>query len=259
MVAAATLTVHSAGTMADHRFRVDRHGCSGSPRGPLGERRPAVIDRVRELAEGPDRRVLGIVGGPGAGKSTLADALGERLDPRRVAVVGMDGWHLANSTLERLGRLERKGAPDTFDAAGYVAFLERFRADRASTIWAPEYRRSVDGASGATGIVEESIGGALEIGPDVTLLVTEGNYLLLDEPPWDRIRTLLDEAWFLEPDESTRRERLVARHERVGRTREEAVARADGSDAANAVVIARTAPRADRRFTDDSVEGILDR
>jgi pantothenate kinase len=204
-----------------------------------------VLDRVHALAAGPQRRVLGIVGGPGAGKSTLADAIGERTDPARVAVVGMDGWHLANSTLERLGRLDRKGAPDTFDAAGYVAFLERFRSGAGTTIWAPEYRRSV----------EESIGGAVEIGPGVTLLVTEGNYLLCEDPPWDRVRALLDEAWFLQPPEDVRRARLIARHEQVGRTPEEAVARADGSDAANAAVIARTAPRADVVLTDD---GTLD-
>lgn len=206
-----------------------------------------MLDRIHRLAAGPDRCVLGIVGGPGAGKSTLADAIAARTDPHRVAVVGMDGWHLANSTLERLGRLERKGAPDTFDAAGYVAFLERFRADTSTTIWAPEYRRSV----------EESIGGALAIDPEVTLLVTEGNYLLLDEPPWHRVRPLLDEAWFLVPEEATRRARLIARHEQVGRTHEEALARADGSDAANAAVIARTASRADATFTDDSVADIL--
>jgi pantothenate kinase len=221
-----------------------------------------MIDRIRRLAAGPERRILGIVGGPGAGKSTLAAAIGERTErshPGRVAVVGMDGWHLANSTLDRLGRLERKGAPDTFDAAGYVAFLARFRTDTDTTIWAPEYRRAVEGASGATGIVEESIGGALEIAPEVTLLVTEGNYLLLDDAPWDRIRGLLDEAWFLGPAEDVRRSRLIARHEQVGRTPEEAVARADGPDAANAAVIARTAHRADVGFTDDSVAGILGR
>lgn len=176
------------------------------------------------------RRLLGIAGGPGAGKSTLAASLaGER-----VAVVGMDGWHLANSTLDRLGRRERKGAPDTFDAAGYVAFLERVRSSR-ETVWAPEFRREV----------EEPVAGALAVGPDVDLLVTEGNYLLLDDPPWDRVRPLLDACWFVEPGDDVRRDRLIARHERHGRTHAEAVARADGSDAANARLIAATAARAD--------------
>ncbi|MDD7963751.1 nucleoside/nucleotide kinase family protein [Actinomycetospora lemnae] len=177
------------------------------------------------------RRVLGIVGGPGAGKSTLAASLAGP----GVAVVGMDGWHLANSVLDRLGRRERKGAPDTFDAPGYLAFLERVRS-RAATVWAPEFRREI----------EEPIAGALEVPPDALVVVTEGNYLLLEEPPWDGVRALLDEVWFLEPDEEVRRARLVARHERHGRSHAEAVARADGSDAANARMIAATAQRADR-------------
>jgi pantothenate kinase len=163
------------------------------------------------------RRVLGIAGGPGAGKSSLAASLAGP----EVAVVGMDGWHLANSVLDRLDRRDRKGAPDTFDAPGYVAFLERVRS-RATTVWAPEFRREI----------EEPIAGALEVPPAALVVVTEGNYLL-------------DEAWFLEPDEDVRRARLVARHERHGRSHAEAVARADGSDAANARVIAGTAHRAD--------------
>jgi pantothenate kinase len=176
------------------------------------------------------RRVLGIVGGPGAGKSTLAASLAGP----DVAVVSMDGWHLANTVLDRLGRRDRKGAPDTFDAAGYVAFLERVR-DRATTVWAPEFRREI----------EEPIAGALEVPPGALVVVTEGNYLLLDEPPWDGVRALLDEAWFLAPDEDVRRDRLVARHEHHGRSHAEALARADGSDAANARMIAATAYRAD--------------
>ncbi|WP_433036015.1 nucleoside/nucleotide kinase family protein [Actinomycetospora sp. CA-053990] len=176
------------------------------------------------------RRVLGIVGGPGAGKSTLAASLAGP----EVAVVGMDGWHLANSVLDRLGRRDRKGAPDTFDAAGYVAFLDRLRS-RAATVWAPEFRREI----------EEPIAGALEVPPGALVVVTEGNYLLVDEPPWDGVRPLLDEAWFLAPDEDVRRARLIARHERHGRSHAEAVARADGSDGANARVIAATAHRAD--------------
>ena len=198
---------------------------------------PTPDDRLAALLEAARadgrRRVLGIAGAPGAGKSTLAEAVARSRS--EVAVVGMDGWHLANSTLDRLGRRDRKGAPDTFDAAGYVAFLRRL-PDRADTVWAPEYRR---------GDLEEAVGGALAIGPEVLVVVTEGNYLLLDEPPWDRVRPLLDEAWFVAPDEPRRREWLIARHERHGRGREEAVARADGSDAANARLVAATRHRAD--------------
>lgn len=192
---------------------------------------PARAARLLDAARADGRcRVLGIAGGPGAGKSTLAASLAGP----GVAVVGMDGWHLANAVLDRLGRRERKGAPDTFDADGYVAFLDRVRAG-AGTVWAPEFRRDL----------EEPIAGALEVGSDTALLVTEGNYLLVDAAPWDAVRARLDEVWFVAPDEDERRARLIARHERHGRTHDEAVARADGSDAANARVIAATAPRAD--------------
>ncbi|GAA4930405.1 nucleoside/nucleotide kinase family protein [Actinomycetospora succinea] len=198
----------------------------------MGNHARVTIDHLLDAARADGRRrLLGIVGGPGAGKSTLAASLAGP----GVAVVGMDGWHLANSVLDRLGRRDRKGAPDTFDAAGYVAFLDRVRS-RETTVWAPEFRREV----------EEPIAGALEVPPDALVVVTEGNYLLLDDPPWDGIRALLDEAWFVAPDEDVRRARLVARHEHHGRSHAEAVARADGSDAANARVIAATAHRADR-------------
>lgn len=191
----------------------------------------ATVDHLLAAARTDGRRrLLGIVGGPGAGKSTLAASLAGP----EVAVVGMDGWHLANSVLDRLGRRERKGAPDTFDAAGYVAFLDRVRS-REATVWAPEFRREI----------EEPIAGALEVPPDALVVVTEGNYLLIDEPPWDGIRALLDEVWFVAPEEDVRRARLIARHERHGRSHAEAVARADGSDAANARAVAATAHRAD--------------
>ena len=198
---------------------------------------PTPTDRLEALLESARadgrRRVLGIAGAPGAGKSTLA--AGVASGRAEVAVVGMDGWHLANSTLERLGRRARKGAPDTFDAAGYVAFLRRL-TDRSTTIWAPEYRR---------GGLEEAVGGAVEVPPEVLVVVTEGNYLLLDDPPWDGVRPLLDEAWFVAPDEVSRREWLIARHVRHGRDHDDAVARADGSDAVNARLVAATRTRAD--------------
>lgn len=193
-----------------------------------------LVGRARALSDGGGRRILGITGAPGAGKSTVArrlvDAVGE------VAVlVGMDGYHLAQAELMRLGRAERKGAPDTFDAAGYVALLHRLRAPNIDVVYAPEFRRAI----------EEPIAGAVPVVPEVSLVVTEGNYLLLDTAPWSAIRAVLDEVWFLAPDEQTRRRWLADRHRRYGRTPAQAAERTAGSDEQNARLIAPTADRAD--------------
>ena len=194
-----------------------------------------LVAAARQLAAGPERRILGITGAPGAGKSTLAANLVDALDGRAI-VVGMDGFHLAGTELERLGRAERKGAPDTFDAAGYVALLRRLRAAGPDTVYAPEFRREI----------EEPIGSAVPVPAEVPLVVTEGNYLLLDTPPWDQVRPLLDEVWFLRPDEDDRVRRLLARHRAYGRGVAEANERAFGSDQRNAELVAATEGRADR-------------
>lgn len=151
------------------------------------------------------------------------------------ALVGMDGYHLAQAELERLGRAERKGAPDTFDGAGFVALLRRLRTPGTGTVYAPKFRRAI----------EEPIGGAVPVPPGVRLVITEGNYLLLQAAPWSAIRGLLDEVWFLAPDEATRHRWLTARHRRFGRTAEQAAERATGSDEHNARLIAPTADLAD--------------
>ena len=195
---------------------------------------PDVLVRAQALAGGASRRILGIAGAPGAGKSTLARRLVDAVGATAV-LIGMDGYHLAQAELERLGRAERKGAPDTFDAAGYVALLRRLRTSGAGTIYAPEFRRAI----------EEPIAGAVAVPPGVSLVVTDGNYLLLDSEPWSAIRALLDEVWFLAPDEDTRRAWLTSRHCRYGRTPAQAAERTTGSDERNARLVAPTARRAD--------------
>lgn len=195
---------------------------------------PDLLTRARTLAGSDGRRILGITGSPGAGKSTLARRLVDELGAAAV-LVGMDGYHLAQAELVRLDRAERKGAPDTFDAAGYVALLRRLREPGDDTVYAPEFRRAI----------EEPIAGAVPVPPEVVLVITEGNYLLLDTEPWSALRTLLDEAWFLAPDEPTRRRWLTARHRRYGRTAEQAAERTAGSDECNARLIRPTADRAD--------------
>lgn len=195
-----------------------------------------LVARARRLADAGPRQLLGIAGPPGAGKSTLAAAIVAALGPD-AALVPMDGFHLAEAELRRLGRRERKGAIDTFDADGYVALLRRLRAAGPETVYAPEFRREI----------EEPIAGAIPVPPSVRLVVTEGNYLLVPEGPWGAVRGLLDEAWYLELDEAERLRRLVARHVAYGRDPAAAAARAHGSDQVNAELIATTADRCDLR------------
>jgi pantothenate kinase len=129
-----------------------------------------ALERARRLAAGGRRALLGITGPPGGGKSTLASAIASELGDQAV-LVGMDGFHLAQSELVRLGRAGRKGAPDTFDAAGYVALLRRLRDASEDVVYAPEFRREI----------EEPINAAVAVPRDVPLVITEGNYLLVDE------------------------------------------------------------------------------
>lgn len=202
-------------------------------RDELVARARALVDLARSDGR---RRVLGIAGPPGSGKSTLAAQVADALGDAAV-VVGQDGYHLAQRELERLGRAERKGAPDTFDATGFVALLERLVAQGPDdpVVVAPEFRREI----------EEPVAGAVPVDAAAALVITEGNYLLLDDGPWARVRALLDEAWFLAPDDPARVEGLVARHVRHGRSEAEARAWVERSDEANARLVRPGAERAD--------------
>ena len=193
-----------------------------------------AIARAREHARAGRRYVLGIAGPPGGGKTTLAERIvAEAGDAARL--VKMDGFHLAQEELERLGRADRKGAPDTFDALGYVALLKRLRAADEEVVYAPEFRRDV----------EEPIAGAVAVPRDVPLVVTEGNYLLVQDGGWAGVRPLLDEVWYVEIDEETRVRWLIDRHIAFGKKPDAARAWVLGTDQRNAELIQTTRDRAD--------------
>lgn len=184
-----------------------------------------LVTRAAGLAAREGRSLLGIVGGPGAGKSTLAEAVVTAL-PAQAVLVPMDGFHLADCELDRLGRRHRKGAPDTFDAAGYVALLRRLLDRTDDVVYAPLFRRKLELAEA----------GAVPVPRDVPLVVTEGNYLLADGA-FGPVRHLLTECWYLDIDPQVRRDRLVARHIRHGRTPDEAAAWVESTDEPNARLI----------------------
>lgn len=192
---------------------------------------------VDEARRSGTRRLLGIAGAPGAGKSTLTQLLEERLPESSRVVVPMDGFHLADVALERLGRMDRKGAPDTFDAAGYVALLQRTRSamPQDPPVWAPMFEREL----------EQPLAGAIEVDPQVPLVITEGNYLLADDGAFAQVAALLDDRWFIEVPDALRHERLIARHEQFGKSPQAAREWALGPDETNARRVAATRGRAD--------------
>lgn len=197
----------------------------------------ALARHVRTLLARADGRrlVIAVAGAPGAGKSTLAARITRELGSRAV-LVPMDGFHYSQRVLDQLGRADRKGAPDTFDVDGLVVLLRRLRAQRDETVLAPVFAREI----------EEPIAAGIMVGPGHDVVVVEGNYLLLDTPPWDGLAGLFDESWFLSVDPVVRRERLVRRHMAFGRTRAQAEDWVATVDEPNAVLVQASSTRADR-------------
>ncbi|GAA2712406.1 nucleoside/nucleotide kinase family protein [Actinoplanes palleronii] len=209
-----------------------------------------LVDRAGALAAGGRRAVLGITGAPAAGKTTLAEALVRTLARAGVPVahVPMDGYHLADGELDRLGRRDRKGAPDTFDAAGYAALLRRLREDEDDLVYAPSFER----------LLEQPLAGAIPVPRAARLIISEGNYLLVDEPRWCDARRRFDEIWYVDLAQEERVRRLVERHVRFGKPQAEAIAWATGTDEHNAGLIVATRDRADLIVPNTVLDEALD-
>lgn len=197
-----------------------------------------LLERAHTATLSPTRSILAIAGPPGSGKTTLARWLSAALcrlaeSPICVAVP-MDGFHLANTTLDALGRHEHKGREDTFDGWGFLALMKRILAETEHTVYAPTFERDVD----------EPIAGSLAIEPTTRLIVVEGNYLLMDHEPWISAQRLYRETWYVETAPETRKKRLLARHTEHGRTQTAAREWIQRVDEKNAHGIAATRTRA---------------
>ena len=210
-----------------------------------------LLARVRNLnASRTTPVVIGVVGAPGAGKTTLVESLVAELnkdtpDPEQQAYahVPMDGFHLSDQELTRLGVLDRKGAPETFDADGYAALLQRLRSARKAVVYAPGFERTI----------EQPIAGVIPVFPTATTILTEGNYLLLDRPEWESVRNQCNEIWYCEQDNDLRVERLIQRHIQFGKSPAEAEAWVHTVDEKNAELIQATRANADLVVTLETI------
>lgn len=195
-----------------------------------------ALARANELiAKSSKRVVIGIVGKPGAGKSTITSFLLDKLPKELVALVPMDGYHLSNQQLVRLGLADKKGAFNTFDYAGYISLLRRINNEPDQDIYFPIFHREIEESYSADGVVAAG----------TKLVLTEGNYLLFDKAGWEQVVPELDESWYINIDDNLRIDRLVKRHEFYGKDKQAAIAWANGSDEINAKIVQDTANRAD--------------
>lgn len=195
-----------------------------------------ALSRIKDLAlKHSGRFIIGIVGKPGAGKSTLTSHLIENLPKDLVSLVPMDGYHLSNLQLKNLGLSDRKGAFNTFDSNGYVSLLKRINTETDQDIYYPVFHREIEESYAADGVVLAN----------TKIVLTEGNYLLFDKAGWEKVAAELTEIWYININDDVRIDRLVKRHEFYGKDKESALNWATGTDEINAKIVESTAVKAD--------------
>jgi pantothenate kinase len=194
-----------------------------------------MAPRTVEIAELADlliarsndsRLVAAVAGAPGSGKSTLAEKLVAEIETRRpgmAAILPMDGYHYDDVLLDRMGRRARKGAPDTFDVGGYRHMLQRLRADNEAAVAVPVFDRDIEIARAGSRLIPH----------EARIIVTEGNYLLLRDPPWSELQPLFDVTVFIDVPEDVLRERLAARWQGYGMNAEAIRAKLEENDLPN--------------------------
>jgi pantothenate kinase len=194
-----------------------------------------LFQQIQSILDGQNPRTLiGMVGKPGSGKSTVVEQIEKRFRPSEVSIIPMDGFHLSNEELVKLDRRERKGAPDTFDVSGFISLIEKVKHIPEINHKFPIFHREIEASVEDEGLVSK----------ESKVVVIEGNYLFSEDHNWDGLFPLLDHTWFIEIDDEVRIERLIARHVRYGKTPAEAENWSRGSDEANARFIELTAHRA---------------
>jgi pantothenate kinase len=191
---------------------------------------PDFLSQIDELLTGAaPRTLIGIVGKPGSGKSTLVDLVRERFPSTNVAIIPMDGYHLSNEILLERGMRDRKGAPDTFDVEQFLLLLKRVK-ETTEEISFPIFHREIEASVEGEGVVSGS----------AKVIIIEGNYLLSRDYGWQYVRPLLDQSIYLKLPDEERIRRLIERHIQFGKSQEEAIQWVLGSDQRNAEYIETT-------------------